>query len=105
MRLELLTPVSWEHPVKVFLEAWYIRLAMLGHTEPLGLMYPHLVDELATEDFTVWLKSGPADSAHRVPRTSERLTNRAPTHRAAMGIRDYDAGMHDRFQRLHRRGK
>ena len=70
MRLELLTPVSWEHPVKAFLEAWYIRLGYaLSHTEPLGLMYPHLVDELATEcDFTVWLKSlDSVDSAHRVP--------------------------------------
>jgi len=59
MRLELLTPRTWRHPVKESLKAWYRRLGYAPHsTMPFDQMYPHLHDRLATKcDFTVWLKT------------------------------------------------
>ena len=58
MRLELLTPREWTHPSKTFLQRWYARIGYAPHAaEPLEIMHPELVPELATAcDFTVWLK-------------------------------------------------
>jgi GNAT superfamily N-acetyltransferase len=58
MRLELLTPRNWIHPSKEFLKNWYSRIGYQPHeTEPLEILHPELVSELATEcDFTVWYK-------------------------------------------------
>ncbi|HEU5133800.1 MAG TPA: GNAT family N-acetyltransferase [Steroidobacteraceae bacterium] len=58
MRLELLTPRHWTHPVKEFLKAWYTRLGYKPHaTEPLEVLHADLAPELATEcDYTVWRK-------------------------------------------------
>lgn len=58
MRLELLTPRQWTHPSKEFLRKWYSRIGYTPQTlEPLELLHPELVPELATEcDFTVWHK-------------------------------------------------
>lgn len=59
MRLELLTPRTWTHPSKEFLKAWYSRIGYAPRTtEPLEMLHPELVGELATEcDFTVWHKT------------------------------------------------
>ena len=59
MRLELLTPRHWKQPSKEFLKSWYSRIGYAPRTtEPLDVMYPDLVPQLATEcDFTVWLKA------------------------------------------------
>ena len=58
MRLELLTPRHWRNPSKEFLKHWYTRIGYAPQaTEPLELLYPDLVFELATDcDFTVWHK-------------------------------------------------
>jgi len=58
MRLELLTPRKWTHPSKEFLKIWYTRIGYRPQaSEPLDLLHPELVPELATEcDFTVWHK-------------------------------------------------
>jgi GNAT superfamily N-acetyltransferase len=58
MRLELLTPRSWTHPIKEFLKAWYTRLGYQPQgPELLERLHPELVQELATEcDYTVWHK-------------------------------------------------
>ena len=58
MRLELLTPRNWTHPSKEFLKKWYSRIGYEPQTtEPLELMYPELVPQLATECyFTMWHK-------------------------------------------------
>ena len=58
MRLELLMPQTWSHPVKDFLRAWYERL---GYRQVrLGSLaddYPHLVPLLATPcDFVIFEK-------------------------------------------------
>ncbi len=59
MRLELLTPRHWNQPSKEFLKKWYSRIGYQPRrSEPLELLHPELVPELATEcDFTVWLKA------------------------------------------------
>lgn len=59
MRLELLTPRNWAQPSKEFLKKWYYRIGYKPQaTEPLEILHPELVPELATEcDFTVWSKS------------------------------------------------
>ena len=58
IRLELLTPRSWTHPSKEFLQGWYKRIGYAPQfTEPFEKMYPELLGELATDcDFTVWHK-------------------------------------------------
>jgi GNAT superfamily N-acetyltransferase len=58
MRLEILSPRNWKHPSKEFLRQWYSRIGYAPqNTEPLELLHPELVSELATEcDFTVWHK-------------------------------------------------
>jgi GNAT superfamily N-acetyltransferase len=59
MRLELLTPRHWVQPSKEFLKDWYSRIGYSPRAaEPLEVMYPDLVPQLATEcDFTVWHKN------------------------------------------------
>jgi GNAT superfamily N-acetyltransferase len=59
MRLQLLTPRTWQHPSKEFLKGWYSRLGYRPRaSEPFERAYPELVPELATEcDFTVWEKA------------------------------------------------
>src|SRR5262245_54524165 len=59
MRLEILSPRHWPHSSKTFLRQWYSRIGYAPHaTEPLEVMFPDLVPELATDcDFTVWHKS------------------------------------------------
>ncbi len=58
IRLELLTPRTWNHPSKEFLKAWYTRIGYRPQfTEPLERLHPDKVPQLATEcDFTVWHK-------------------------------------------------
>ena len=58
MRLELLTPSDWEHPVKKILDAWYARLGYVkGGPEPFEAAHPHIAPLLAcTCIFTVYLK-------------------------------------------------
>ena len=58
MRLEILTPRTWNHPTKEFIKGWYTRLGYVPQkTEAFEEMYPHLVEKLATDcDFTPWLK-------------------------------------------------
>ena len=58
MRLELLTPRTWDHPSKEFLKDWYTRLGYKPqHTVPFEEKYPSRINDMATEcDFTVWLK-------------------------------------------------
>jgi hypothetical protein len=59
MRLELLAPRGWNHPSKEFLKQWYSRIGYKPETtEPLEMLHPELVPELATLcDYTVWYKS------------------------------------------------
>lgn len=58
MRLELLTPQTWEHPVKTILDAWYRRLGYVkGGNEDFDSLYPHIVPLLDGKmNFTVYLK-------------------------------------------------
>lgn len=58
MRLELLTPRTWNHPSKEFLKGWYTRIGYRPQfTEPLERLHADKVPQLATEcDFTVWHK-------------------------------------------------
>jgi GNAT superfamily N-acetyltransferase len=50
MRLELLVPRTWRHPVKVFLDGWYRRLGYrVVHRTTLDENYPELAPLLATE--------------------------------------------------------
>lgn len=60
IRLELLTPRSWNHPSKEFLKKWYRRIGYEPQfTEPFEKLHPEKVEELATPcDFTVWQKHG-----------------------------------------------
>lgn len=72
MRLELLTPRHWTHPVKAFLRDWYTRLGYVPRsTEPFEAHFPEAGAELATEcDFTVWekaLSASPPGSGRRMP--------------------------------------
>ena len=42
-RMELLTPLGWEHPVKKWLHAWYTRLGYVaGESEPFSKRYSHM---------------------------------------------------------------
>ena len=58
MRLELLTPRDWEHPVKVILDKWYTKVGYVkGDTEDFDKSYPHISPMLACPmNFTVYLK-------------------------------------------------
>ena len=58
MRLELLVPRTWSHPVKEFLRAWYTRIGYRAvHTGSLDVAYPELVAKLATPcDFLTFHK-------------------------------------------------
>lgn len=58
MRLELLTPRAFVHPVKAWLDGWYQRLGYVkGVTEDFGAAYPRIAPLLACEcNFTVYLK-------------------------------------------------
>ncbi len=58
MRLELLTPRTWRHPMKEFLKEWYSRMDYVPQeTESFAAMYPERMLLLATEcDFTPWMK-------------------------------------------------
>ncbi|MCK8608852.1 GNAT family N-acetyltransferase [Agromyces sp. C10] len=50
MQLELLVPVSWAHPSKEFLRAWYERLGYrVVRTGDLAELHPELAPLLATE--------------------------------------------------------
>ena len=57
MRLELLTPQDWQHPVKDFLKKWYRKLGYIPqHKESFDRMYPVLAKQLQTPcNFTVWI--------------------------------------------------
>nr|BFE71361.1 hypothetical protein GCM10020092_046620 [Actinoplanes digitatis] len=58
MRMELLVPQSWTHPVKRFLYDWYTRIGyrVVGKGD-LAEQYPRLVPRLATPcDFLVFHK-------------------------------------------------
>jgi len=59
MRLELLTPRDWAHPVKEFLKKWYTRIGYVPQTTvAFDSMYPQLKPLLKTAcNFTPWLKS------------------------------------------------
>ena len=49
MRLELLVPREWTHPVKAFLAAWYARLGYrVVRTGSLDEDHPQLAPRLAT---------------------------------------------------------
>jgi GNAT superfamily N-acetyltransferase len=58
-QLELLVPQTWQHPVKEFLRAWYLRLGYrLVRTDTLDRDYAHLVPYLATPcDFLIFQKA------------------------------------------------
>ena len=58
MRLELLTPRDWEHPVKKFLDEWYQRIGYVkGDEANFEDQYAHRVNDLACPcKFTVYLK-------------------------------------------------
>ena len=59
MRLELLTPTAFAHPVKTWLEKWYISLGYVkGSPENFAENYPRIAPLLAMEcEFTVYLKN------------------------------------------------
>ena len=49
MQLELLVPRDWNHPTKVFLDAWYTRLGYrVTRTKAIDEAYPALAPLLAT---------------------------------------------------------
>jgi GNAT superfamily N-acetyltransferase len=56
MQLELLVPRDWEHPTKVFLNAWYTRLGYrVTRTGAIDEAYPALAPLLATPcDFVIY---------------------------------------------------
>ena len=58
IRLELLTPKSYEHPFKKRLNLWYTKLKYKkGITEDFNSAYPQIVPMLACDcDFTVYTK-------------------------------------------------
>lgn len=58
MQLELLVPRDWTHPVKEFLDAWYIRLGYrVTRTGTIDEAYPALAPLLATPcDFVIYSK-------------------------------------------------
>jgi ribosomal protein S18 acetylase RimI-like enzyme len=58
MQLELLVPKEWTHPVKAFLNDWYLRLGYrVVRIDVLEKDYPHLVPLLATPcDFLIYHK-------------------------------------------------
>lgn len=65
MRLELLVPREWTHPVKEFLAAWYARIGYrVARTGAIDEAYPALAPLLATPcDFVIYHK--PLDPAGR----------------------------------------
>ncbi|GLY33248.1 GNAT family N-acetyltransferase [Kineosporia sp. NBRC 101731] len=58
MQLELLFPTEWQHPVKAFLKAWYLRSGYeLVRTGDFGADYPALAPRLATPcDYLIFHK-------------------------------------------------
>jgi GNAT superfamily N-acetyltransferase len=58
MQLELLVPRDWDHPSKVFLDAWYTRIGYRAiHKRSVHEAHPELAPELATPcDFVVFEK-------------------------------------------------
>lgn len=59
MQLELLVPIEWEHPSKVFLRDWYTRIGYrVARTGHLRDLYPELAPLLAAEcDLIVYRKA------------------------------------------------
>jgi GNAT superfamily N-acetyltransferase len=59
MQLELLVPLSWQHPSKEFLKAWYGRRGYrISRTTTLDDVHPHLAPLLATPcDLQIFTKS------------------------------------------------
>ena len=58
MRLELLTPREWEHPMKKILNVWYQKIGYVqGQKEDFGKLYPEISKMFdCPVDFTVYLK-------------------------------------------------
>ena len=58
LRLEILSPIVWQHPVKEFLKKWYQKKGYALHrSELFKASYPGLASQLITQcDFTVWIK-------------------------------------------------
>ena len=58
MQLELLTPKTWEHPVKAFLHQWYTRIGYKPmKQEPFEKTYAALAEQLAAPcNFTIYHK-------------------------------------------------
>jgi GNAT superfamily N-acetyltransferase len=58
MQLEVLTPRTWRHPSKVFLDEWYRRIGYrVAHTTRVDETYPDLAPLLATPcQFVVYEK-------------------------------------------------
>ena len=58
MRLELLVPRDWTHPVKAFLDSWYTRMGYrIARTGAIDDAYPALAPLLATPcDFLIYHK-------------------------------------------------
>lgn len=58
MQLELLTPKTWNHPVKEFLHAWYTRIGyQVIQEEPFEERFANLASLLSTDcTFTVYHK-------------------------------------------------
>jgi GNAT superfamily N-acetyltransferase len=69
MRLELLVPQTWTHPVKEFLRAWYTRIGYRRvRTGRLEEDYPMLQPQLATPcDFVIYEKDLRAPASPREP--------------------------------------
>ena len=71
MRLEVLVPRGWAHPVKSFLVDWYTRIGYRAvRTEDFAAAYPRLAPLLATPcDFVVFAKplSSPVGGSEEPP--------------------------------------